>query len=251
MTATIRAADPTPGRGHASRRPGLRSAVLVLASGLWCLPGASARAEVVVFTDGGFLRVQSFERIARPDGDRFRLELPSGGTLVVSIQRVERILDDRISQAPPPEPVPVFPLRFDPAQSVPRGPYGELIHEVSRRHGLNPSLVAAVAAAESAFDPTAVSVKGAQGLMQLMPATAERFGLAPHEVFEPERNLDAGSRYLRWLADRFNDDLGLVLAAYNAGEGTVDRYDGIPPFRETRGYIRRIYDSLGLGDPPG
>lgn len=91
-----------------------------------------------------------------------------------------------------------------------------------------------------------MSVKGVRGLMQLMPATARRFGLDEGEIFEPERKLDAGSRYLSWLVERFDGDLPSVLAAFNAGEGTVGRYQGVPPYRETREYLRRIYSSLGL-----
>jgi soluble lytic murein transglycosylase-like protein len=82
--------------------------------------------------------------------------------------------------------------------------------------------------------------------MQLMPATARRFGLTPEEVLQPERNLEAGTRYLRWLLDRFSGDVERALAAYNAGEGTVDRYGGVPPYRETRDYIRRIFTTLGM-----
>ena len=82
--------------------------------------------------------------------------------------------------------------------------------------------------------------------MQLMPATARRFGLAERQIFEPERNLEAGTRYLRWLLDRFDGDVVRALAAYNAGEGTVDRYGGVPPFRETVNYIRRIAGELGV-----
>ncbi len=104
-------------------------------------------------------------------------------------------------------------------------------------------------AAESSFRADAVSPKGARGLMQLMPATAERFGVSAAEVHDPVRNLDAGARYLRWLADRFDDRLDLVLAAYNAGEGTVARYRGGPPYRETRTYLGRIYARLGLPAP--
>jgi soluble lytic murein transglycosylase-like protein len=82
--------------------------------------------------------------------------------------------------------------------------------------------------------------------MQLMPATAQRFGVSKERLFEPKHNLDAGVRYLRWLVDQFPDDLSKVLAAYNAGEGNVARYQGIPPFRETRDYVRRIFTTLGL-----
>jgi soluble lytic murein transglycosylase-like protein len=100
--------------------------------------------------------------------------------------------------------------------------------------------------AESAFDPEAVSVKGARGLLQLMPATAMRFGVPPEALFEPRENLDAGVRYLKWLSERYPGDLPRILSAYNAGEGSVDRYGGVPPFRETRDYIRRIYSELGM-----
>ena len=161
--------------------------------------------------------------------------------------KVERILEDEIPTAEPePAPPPAFALFFDPAHALPETPYAELIYGAAERHGLNPALVAAVVRAESAFEPSAVSVKGAQGLMQLMPATARRFGLGDGEVFEPAKNLDAGSRYLAWLVERFDGDLPSVLAAYNAGEGTVDRYRGVPPYRETYRYLRRIYATLGL-----
>jgi soluble lytic murein transglycosylase-like protein len=103
-----------------------------------------------------------------------------------------------------------------------------------------------VARAESSFDARALSSKGACGLLQLMPATGQRFGLKRSELFDPKKNLEAGSRYLRWLLDRFSGDLRLALAAYNAGEHAVDRHKGVPPYRETRTYLSRIYASLGL-----
>ncbi|HSL84373.1 MAG TPA: lytic transglycosylase domain-containing protein, partial [Thermoanaerobaculia bacterium] len=133
---------------------------------------------------------------------------------------------------------------------VPAVPYGTEIFEAARRHGVAPELVAAVVRAESAFQARAVSVKGASGLMQLMPATARRFGVGADRIFDPQANVDAGVRYLAWLLERFENDLSLALAAYNAGEGTVDRYGGVPPFRETRGYIARIFTTLGLAHTP-
>ncbi len=205
-----------------------------------------ARGELVLFTHGGFLKVTRYA----VDGGRVHLELASGGVLTVRLMQVERIVEDEVGATLAPvgeaEAPPAFELRFDAAQPRPEVPYGELIYSAAERHALNPALVAAVVRAESAFAPRAVSRKGAQGLMQLMPATAERFGLSGEAVFEPARNLDAGARYLRWLADRFEDRLPHVLAAYNAGEGTVERYRGVPPYRETRAYLRRIYDQLGL-----
>ncbi len=207
----------------------------------------SANAELVIFTDGGFLKVEDFQ----VKGKRLHLDLKTGGRMVVSMLRVDRILEDEVGEPEPvPEPpaAPVFDLAFDSSQPPPATPYGELIYGVAERHALNPALLAAVVRAESAFDPRAVSRKGAQGLMQLMPATAQRFGLSGSEVFEPAKNIDAGARYLSWLKGRFDGDLPRVLAAYNAGEGTVDRYGGVPPYRETRGYLRRIYGELGLDD---
>lgn len=201
-----------------------------------------AQGELVVFTDGHFLHAEGFEVV----GDRARISLDHGGLLTVSLRRVDRVIEDEVEEAEPaPEPA-AFGLRFADSHSVPDVPYGELIHEAARRHGMNPDLVAAVARAESAFRPDAVSAKGAQGLMQLMPATAEWLGVEARWVRDPRLNLDAGARYLRLLADKFQDDLALVLAAYNAGEGTVARYGGVPPYRETRNYLQRIFGFLGI-----
>jgi hypothetical protein len=104
-------------------------------------------------------------------------------------------------------------------------------------------LVKAVIQVESEFDPLAVSSKGAQGLMQLMPFTARRFGVA--DAFEPRQNIFGGVQYLRVLLDQFRGDVDLALAAYNAGENAVLRHGGIPPYKETRGYVRKVHDLLG------
>ena len=113
-----------------------------------------------------------------------------------------------------------------------------LVEKIAESKGLDPRLVLAVIAAESAFDANAVSPKNAMGLMQLMPATADRYGV--RDPFEPEQNIRGGTTYLRWLLHRFDGDLTLTLAAYNAGEGAVDYYRGVPPFAETIEYVRRI-----------
>jgi soluble lytic murein transglycosylase-like protein len=116
-----------------------------------------------------------------------------------------------------------------------------LIDAIALSEGVDPALVHAVISQESAYHPTAVSRAGAAGLMQLMPATAARFGLTPEERFDPERNVRAGIRYLRWLLARFDGDLELALAGYNAGEGAVLKYGRqIPPFEETQDYVRRV-----------
>ena len=105
-------------------------------------------------------------------------------------------------------------------------------------YGLDPELVLAVIAAESAFHPLAESPKGARGLMQLMPATAKRFGV--EDIWDPDDNLHGGMSYLRWLLRYYQGDVTLALAAYNAGEAAVDRYGGVPPYNETRQYVKRI-----------
>ena len=222
-----------------SRRRGFRCQVL-----LWVLVlsvPSSSSAELVVMTDGQVLKVESFER----HEDRISLGLADGGRLTLAMDRVARILEDEIVDQPPaPERYAVGDLRlwFEDPQGVPDTPFGDLIYETSRRHQVNPTVVAAMVRAESAFDPWAVSPKGAMGLLQLMPATAKRFGLTDRQFFEPAENLDAGVRYLRWLGERFDGNLALVLAGYNAGEAMVQRYEGVPPFRETDKYIQRVLE---------
>ena len=105
-------------------------------------------------------------------------------------------------------------------------------------HRLNPALAKAVVHVESAFRSKARSPKGAMGLMQLMPATARRFGV--NDPYHPQQNLRGGMKYLRFLLDRYRGDLRLALSAYNAGEGAVDRFGGVPPYRETQEYVRRV-----------
>lgn len=113
-----------------------------------------------------------------------------------------------------------------------------LIAEAAQTHGIDPRLVAAVARRESAFNPRAVSPVGACGVMQLMPATARFLGVS--DVFDPRQNIFGGARYLRTLLDTFEGDLDLALAAYNAGPGAVEKYNGIPPYRETRAYVAAV-----------
>ena len=113
-----------------------------------------------------------------------------------------------------------------------------LVRREGERHGVDPDLIFAVIRQESAFDPYAVSVAGAVGLMQLMPETAKRFGVK--DILDPAENVSGGVQYLRLLMERYEGDHRLALAAYNAGEGAVDRYEGIPPYSETRGYVKRI-----------
>lgn len=119
-----------------------------------------------------------------------------------------------------------------------RDAFSDEIALAAARHGIDPAFVRAVIHAESAFNPNALSNKGAQGLMQLMPATAERFGVA--DAFTPAQNIEGGTRYLAWLLQRFNGDPRLAAAGYNSGEGSVDRYGGVPPFEETQRFVERV-----------
>jgi soluble lytic murein transglycosylase-like protein len=127
-----------------------------------------------------------------------------------------------------------------------------LVQEAAAQNGLDPCLILSLMRAESAFNRTAVSVKGASGLMQLMPETATRFGVK--NIFDPRENVLGGTRYLRWLLDRFSGDVRLALAGYNAGEGAVEFYGyRIPPFLETQNYVRIIYtrySNIHLGSVP-
>ncbi len=249
------AALPRTSRPSRPRRRGWRR--IALAAGLGVAAAGAARADLVILAGGGVLKVKAYELV---DADHARLTLRSGGAMTLALTRVERVVDDEVApdpDPPPPQAAPgtanaplnaaaLLPLRFDPKQAVPDGPWGALIYEAARRNSINPWVIAAVIRAESAGNPFAVSRVGARGLMQLMPATAERFGVRHQELFDPVQNLEAGSRYLSWLVDQFPDDLAKVLAAYNAGENAVAHYGGVPPYRETRGYVRRIFASLGL-----
>lgn len=124
----------------------------------------------------------------------------------------------------------------------PRPKYDEIINEAARRYDLPPGLIRAVIMAESAFDPLAVSSAGAQGLMQLMPALARELGV--DDVFDPRQNIMAGSKYLKSLLGEQKGNLALALASYNAGPGNVQRYRGIPPFKETRQYVKKIMNMV-------
>jgi Transglycosylase SLT domain/Domain of unknown function (DUF4124) len=144
-------------------------------------------------------------------------------------------------------PIPAFGLPSD--ANLVRGRYADLVNRIAREEGVDPDLVRAIIKAESNFDPLAVSPRGAQGLMQLMPGTMDRF--AVWNAFDPEANIRGGVRYLRFLHELFAGKLPLALAAYNAGENAVLRYDGVPPYPETRQYVTRVLGFYGRRDHAG
>ena len=146
-------------------------------------------------------------------------------------------------------PAPKVKPRTSPART-PRLPrtaeaYAAMFREAAEKHSVSPALVEAVAKVESGFNPRALSHKGARGLMQVIPATGRRFGVrSADKLFDPEHNIAAGVAYLAWLSKRYGGKLDFVIAAYNAGEGAVDDHGGIPPYRETRDYVRKVKAAL-------
>jgi len=149
----------------------------------------------------------------------------------------------RLGLALPPSPAVTPTAVISPVPGRTTTSIGAQIRDAAERHGLPEELVTAVIRVESGFNPRAVSRKGARGLMQLMPATASQLGV--RDAFDPAENIDGGVRHLRGLIERFDNNLPLALAAYNAGERAVLQYRGIPPYPETQQYVTRILQIVG------
>ena len=210
---------------------------MTLVAAIVCVLGGRGEAGaqyLAVFVDGRILPIAG----ARPvDDARFRLDLPGGGYLEVPLSRIDRVIADEVEEKP--RPIPPAPCRTGYEERVvdPRTPFAGEVGAAAKAAGVNPLLVVAVVRAESDFKPWAVSRVGACGLMQLMPSVWLDQGLA--DPYDPAGNLRAGCRHLRALLDRFKD-LGMALAAYNAGVATVEKSGGIPPYRETRAFVRQV-----------
>ena len=198
----------------------MRVSLLLIALALW---GAEARAEIAILTNGQTMKIKG----RRAEGDTVLLSLKGGGEVGVPASQVRGFVPDEV-------------LDEVVAPAGTRAELEALAADVARRHGLDPALVLAVATIESGFQPNAVSPKGAQGLMQLMPATASSLGVG--DAFDPETNLEGGSRYLAELIALYDGDLTKVLAAYNAGPGAVKRHGGVPPYQETRAYVKKVLE---------
>jgi len=204
-------------------------ATLVLAGA-----GRPASAELVLLTTGRTLSVKSH----RVEDDKVTLLLRQGGNLTCPASLIVRIDPDEVPY--PEEAASVDALAAArPARPL-TGPYADVIKAAASRHGLDPNLVHALIRAESNYEPRARSSRGARGLMQLMPATLRTYQV--RNAYDPAANVEAGTKYLRTLLDRF--PLAQALAAYNAGADAVVRYGGVPPFPETRAYVTRILTTL-------
>jgi hypothetical protein len=196
------------------RRPILVATLLTLAG------GPSARAEIAVLTNGLTFKTTSH----RLEGDVFILALKGGGEVGLPPTAVRGFVPDEVLD--------------EVAKPGAGGDIRALAIQAAERHGLDPDLVLAVVAVESSFRPQAQSPKGAQGLMQLMPATAAELGVK--DAFDPAQNLDGGARHLNALLTLYGGDLTRALAAYNAGVKAVEKSKGVPPYRETREYVRKV-----------
>jgi soluble lytic murein transglycosylase-like protein len=185
----------------------------------------AVRADYAVLRSGMRLHVTGYELA----GDRVRLNVAGGEVEIASGELIAVEPEDFI---PASESATVaFDVR-----------YADLIRAAAQKHGVNERLIAHVIAAESNFDAKAVSRKNALGLMQLLPQTAARYAIT--NIFDPAQNIDAGTHYLKDLLGRYRGNIPLALAAYNAGPEMVDRYGGIPPFRETQNYVKQITSKL-------
>jgi len=204
-------------------KQGVKTALLLFA--LLCVAAPAVRADYVVLRSGARLNVTGYEILS----DRYRLHL-KGGIAEVPFDDIVGIEPEEIFE-PIPEPV-----------LTEKTPFEKVIRDAAQRYNLDADLIHCIIAVESNFDPKAVSPKNARGLMQLLPQTAALFGVK--NIFDPEENVNAGSHYLRDLLTKYNNNLTLALAAYNAGPERVDQYGHrVPPYLETMKYVQRIAKS--------
>jgi soluble lytic murein transglycosylase-like protein len=200
-----------------------RIVAVIFALSVW---PAVARADIAVLTNATTFKIRSY----RFDDQTVVLFLKDGGDVTIPISLIQGFVPDEIVE----EVAKAVPATADPNDMR------ALAVATAKRHGLDPDLVLAVISVESAFRKDAVSPKGAQGLMQLMPGTARELGVT--DAFDPAQNLDAGTRYLNSLLEEFKGDIRLAIAAYNAGPNAVKRHGGVPPYRETRQHVEKVLE---------
>jgi Transglycosylase SLT domain len=195
---------------------------------LLLLAGSAARAEYIVLRGGERLHVTGYQLM----GDKYRLQL-QGGWVDVRLEDVVTIEPEEVFT-----PAPTPPLLAPTVPTANSSPFHDLVVAAASRYGVDAELITSVMEVESNFDPKAVSRKNARGLMQLLPETAARLGVK--NIFDPQENIDGGTRYLHELLQLYNNDLTLTLAAYNAGPENVQKYGSVPPFRETVSYVKQV-----------
>ena len=193
---------------------------------------APASAELVLLTTGRTLSVSGHEF----EGDQVVLYMRGGGEIVAARSLIVRIEPDAA-------PIAVAAAVVDVPPALPARPFGEIIDAMWALHAVDAALVSAMIQLESSYRPDARSPKGAMGLMQLMPATAAQYAVS--DPYDPSANIEAGTRHLRSLLDRY--DVDSALAAYNAGEGSVRKFGGVPPYPETRNYVTKIQALIKAG----
>jgi soluble lytic murein transglycosylase-like protein len=202
---------------------GLVIAALVLAS------FSPAKAEVAVLQNGYAIQYERQEQ--REGRTRFYLSAAPGSYVDVPTEEIASVEHEDAPPAPAPNPPPAV-------NAAPLSDLDEMVKAASSQTYIDQDLISSVIRAESGFNPRAVSPKGAQGLMQLMPQTAASLGVK--NAMDPAANIEGGTRYLRELLGRYNNDLAKALAAYNAGPMRVEQYHGVPPYPETHAYVARV-----------
>lgn len=200
--------------------------------GWWLLLAAvsASAAEMAVLRNGFAIRHESREVI----GDTTRLYLDAAGRNYTDVPTADIVSYEIAPPEPQPQPEPAAP----PVTAAKPMTVDQAVSAASDKHDIDPDLINSVIRAESRYNPRAVSPKGAQGLMQLMPGTAAQLGV--HNAFDAGSNVDGGTRYLHELLVQYDGDMLKALAAYNAGPHAVQRYHGIPPYRETRSYVANV-----------
>jgi hypothetical protein len=202
-----------------------------------CGVAVPATAEIVYLSSRKTLSIQSH----RVEGESIILTMRDGGQVTCDKSLIEKIVADEVPYVDP-RAVQVPADQAGEPSLLQRTPYGEVIAAISEAHGVDPLLVRALIQVESNYKVRARSHKGAVGLMQLMPSTAREYNV--RNPYDPKANIAAGVKHLKSLIDRWGVEL--ALAAYNAGEGAVKKYNGIPPYRETRNYVSRILSLAGI-----
>ena len=206
-----------------------RFAILAFAVAVGAMFVPAARADYAVLKSGVRLHITGYET----SGDRVRLTMTGGSVEIPNDELVSVEPEDTFEAIPVPKAADA--------------PFGELIRASAEKNGVDEKLIRRVIAAESNFNPKAVSRKQAQGLMQLLPETAAQYSVK--NVFDPAQNIEGGTHYLKDLLQKYGGNVELALAAYNAGPDVVLRYGGVPPFAETRNYVKKITSELAKASP--